>query len=187
MKRQIMRYTIIFLTLLCGVVFGDGLVISSATSDSLVIDTRAGKGLLVTDCLENIVYSNLWDGDTNAMVTIAVNGQSVKTAMGEGVYAWMPLSGGGIYTLTHRTTKDGIQIGEILTTTFSVASSFLPTVPLGIALDNTSLMFDTDGDASWYGVMDTDERPRPPNHSRNRPTPSRPCDTSTQSCVYRLP
>lgn len=157
MKRQIMRYTIIFLTLLCGVVFGDGLVISSATSDSLVIDTRAGKGLLVTDCLENIVYSNLWDGDTNAMVTIAVNGQSVKTAMGEGVYAWMPLSGGGIYTLTHRTTKDGIQIGEILTTTFSVASSFLPTVPLGIALDNTSLMFDTDGDASWYGVMDTDE------------------------------
>lgn len=157
MKRQIMRYTIIFLTLLCGVVFGDGLVISSATSDSLVIDTRAGKGLLVTDCLENIVYSNLWDGDTNAMVTIAVNGQPVKTAMGEGVYAWMPLSGGGIYTLTHRTTKDGIQIGEILTTTFSVASSFLPTVPLGIALDNTSLMFDTDGDASWYGVMDTDE------------------------------
>ena len=148
MKRFMMRYMAAWAVLLYGtalgggLVAGDGWIVSSATSGRMAVDTRAGKGTLATDHAEGIAYSGLWDGDAGATATVAVNGRTVKTATGEGVYTWTPPSA-GTYTLTHRTTKNGKQVGETLTATF-IAD------PLGAALDNTSLVFDTDGDVSWF-------------------------------------
>lgn len=141
--------------LLCGTALGgglvaeDGWVASSATSGRMAVDTRAGKGTLATDHAEGIAYSGLWDGDAGATATVAVNGRTVKTATGEGVYTWTPPSA-GTYTLTHRTTKDGVSVGETLTATFTVTSPSAPTDSLGATLDNAALVFGTDGDAPWF-------------------------------------
>ena len=97
-------------------------VVSSATSDKMVVDTRAGKGPIETDHAEDITYSNLWFGDAAATATVAVNGEVVKTATGEGDYHWPLPSKGGNYVFTHTTTKNGAQVGETLTATFVVAS-----------------------------------------------------------------
>ena len=97
-------------------------VVSSATSGKMVVDTRAGKGPVETDHAEDITYSNLWAGDANATVTVAVNGEAVKTATSEGVYRWPLPAKGGNYVLTHKTMKNGTQVGETLTATFVVAS-----------------------------------------------------------------
>lgn len=136
-----------------GLVAGDGWNVSSATSGRLTVDTRAGKGTLATDHAVDIAYSGLWDGDAGATATVAVNGRMVKTATGEGVYTWTPPSA-GTYTLTHRTTKNGKQVGETLTATFTVTSPSAPTDSLGTALDNTALAFGTDGNASWFVQSD---------------------------------
>lgn len=155
MKRFMMRNMAVRAVLLCGTVFGNGLVaddgwiVSSATSGRMEVDTRAGKGTLATDHAENIAYSGLWDGDAGATATVAVNGRMVKTATGEGVYTWTPPSA-GTYTLTHRTTKDGVPVGETLTATFTVTSPSAPTDSLGVALDNATLTFGTDGDTPWF-------------------------------------
>lgn len=136
-----------------GLVAGDGWIVSSATSGRMAVDTRAGKGTLTTDHAEGIAYSGLWDGDTGATATVTVNGRTVKTATGEGTYMWTPPAA-GTYTLTHRTTKDGVPVGETLTTTFTVTSPSAPPDPLGVALDNTALAFGTDGNASWFVQSD---------------------------------
>ena len=153
MKRFMMRYMAAWAVLLYGtalgggLVAGDGWIVSSATSGRMAVDTRAGKGTLATDHAVDIAYSGLWDGDAGATATVTVNGRTMKTATGEGFYKWPP-SVAGTYTLTHRTTKDGVPVGETLTATFTVTS---PTDSLGAALDNTALAFGTDGDAPWYG------------------------------------
>ena len=97
-------------------------VVSSATSGKMVVDTRAGKGPIATDQAEDVTYSNLWSGDANATATVAVNGEVVKSMVGEGVYRWPLPSKGGNYVLTHKTAKNGAQVGETLTATFVVAS-----------------------------------------------------------------
>ena len=97
-------------------------VVSSATSGKMVVDTRAGKGPIETDHAEDITYSNLWSSDADVTATVAINGEVVKTARGEGVYRWPLPSKGGNYALTHKTTKSGTQVGETLTATFVVAS-----------------------------------------------------------------
>ena len=145
--------------LLCGTALGGGLVVddgwivSSATSGRMAVDTRAGKGTLATDHAVDIAYSGLWDGDAGATATVTVNGRTVKTVTGEGVYTWTP-SSAGTYTLTHRTTKDGVPVGETLMATFTVTSPSAPTDSLGTALDNTALAFGTDGNASWFVQSD---------------------------------
>ena len=103
-------------------VIEDVSVVSIATSGKMVVDTRAGKGPIETDHAEDITYSNLWSGDADATTTVAVNGEVVKTATGEGVYRWPLPSKGGNYVLTHQTMKNGTQVGETLTATFVVAS-----------------------------------------------------------------
>ncbi len=130
MKRYMMRYMTVLAALLCGTVFGndlvvdDGWVVSSAMSGRMAVDTRAGECPIVTDHVENITYSGLWNDDTGTMATVTVNGRTVKTATGEGVYMWPP-SAAGTYTLTHRTTKDGKQVGETLTAVFTLTVSAL--------------------------------------------------------------
>ena len=151
MKRYMMHYVVALAALLYGTALGDGLgvgggwVASSATSGRMAVNTRAGEGPIVTDHAEDIAYSGLWDGDVGATAMVAVNGRTVKTAMGEGTYTWPP-SVAGTYTLTHRTTKNGIQVGETLTAVFTVTA---PTDSLGVALDNIVLAFSTNGDAPW--------------------------------------
>ena len=131
MKRRIVCYMAALAVLLCEAVLGDGLIVgggvvaSSVTSEKMAVDTRAGKGTLATDHAENIAYSGLWDGDVGTVATVAVNGRTVKTATGEGVYVWPLPPAAGIYTLTHRTTKNGKQVGETLTAVFTVMSSAL--------------------------------------------------------------
>lgn len=159
MKRCMMHYMAAWAALLYGTALGgglvaeDGWVASSATSGRMAVDTRAGKGTLATDHAVDIAYSGLWDGDAGATATVAVNGRTVKTATGEGVYTWTPPSA-GTYTLTHRTTKNGKQVGETRTATFTVMSPSAPTDSLGTALDNTALAFGTDGNASWFVQSD---------------------------------
>lgn len=158
MKRRI-YYVVALAALLCGTALGgglvvdDGWVVSSATSGRLAVDTRAGKGTLATDHAEGIAYSGLWDGDADATATVAVNGRTVKTATGEGTCTWVP-SAAGTYTLTHRTTKDGVPVGETLTAMFTVTSPSAPSDSLGTALDNTALAFGTDGDVPWFVQSD---------------------------------
>ena len=96
--------------------------LSSATSGKMVVDTRAGKGPIATDHAEDITYSNLWAGDASATATVAVNGEVVKSVVGEGVYRWPLPSKGGNYVLTHQTMKNGTQVDETLTATFVVTS-----------------------------------------------------------------
>lgn len=159
MKRFMMRYMAVRAALLCGTALGGGLVaddgwiVSSATSGRMAVDTRAGKGTLATDHAVDIAYSGLWDGDAGATATVAVNGRTVKTATDEGVYTWTPPSA-GTYTLTHRTMKNGKQVGETLMATFTVTSPSAPTDSLGTALDNTALAFGTDGNAPWFVQSD---------------------------------
>ncbi len=130
MKRCMIRYMVALAVLLYGsllgggLVVGDGCIVSSATSGRMAVDTRAGECPIVTDHVENITYSGLWDGDTGTMATVTVNGRTVKTATGEGVYMWPP-SAAGTYTLTHRTTKNGKQVGETLTAVFTLTVSAL--------------------------------------------------------------
>ena len=129
MKRCMMRYMAAWVALLCGTILGDGLgvgggwIASFATSGRMVVDTRVGEGPIVTDHAEIIAYSGLWDGDVGATATVTMNGRTVKTATGEGVYVWPLPSAAGTYTLTHRTTKNGKQVGETLTAIFKVTSS----------------------------------------------------------------
>lgn len=159
MKCCMMRYMAAWTALLYGTALGgglvvdDGWVVSSATSGRLAVDTRAGKGTLATDHAEGIAYSGLWDGDADATATVAVNGRTVKTATGEGTCTWVP-SAAGTYTLTHRTTKDGVPVGETLTAMFTVTSPSAPSDSLGTALDNTALAFGTDGDVPWFVQSD---------------------------------
>ena len=159
MKRRITCYMVALAALLYGtvlgggVVIGDGRMVVSATSGWMAVDTRAGKGTLATDRAVGIAYSGLWDGDADATATVAVNGRTVKTAAGEGTYTWAPPVA-GTYTLTHRTTKDGVQVGETLTATFTVTSPTIPPDSFGTALDNTSLTFGTDGGAPWLVQAD---------------------------------
>ena len=103
-------------------VIEDVSVVSSATSGKMMIDTRVGKGPIETDHAEDITYSNLWSGDTDAMVTIAINGEVVTAAADEGTYCWPLPPKGGNYVLTHTTTKNSTQVGETLMATFVVAS-----------------------------------------------------------------
>lgn len=155
MKRCMTRYMVAWAALLYGTALGgglvvdDGWVISSAASGRLTVDTRAGKGTLATDHAVDIAYSGLWDGDAGATATVTVNGRTMKTATGEGVYTWTP-SAAGTYTLTHRTTKDGVPVGETLTATFAVTSPSAPPDSLGVALDNATLTFGMDGDTPWF-------------------------------------
>lgn len=132
-----------------GLVVDDGWIVSSATSGRMAVDTRTGKGTLTTDHAADIAYSGLWDGDAGATATVTVNGRTVKTVTGEGVYTWTPPSA-GTYTLTHRTTKDGVSVGETLTATFTVTSPSAPPESLDVALDNATLTFGTDGDTPWF-------------------------------------
>ena len=131
MKRYMIRYMAAWTALLYGTalgggqVVGDGWIASSAMSGRMVVDTRAGKGTFTTDHAEDIAYSGLWDGDAGMTATVAVNGRTVKTATGEGVYMWPLPSTAGTYTLTHRTTRDSVQVGETLTAIFKVTSSLL--------------------------------------------------------------
>ena len=107
-------------------VIEDGSVVSSATSGKMVIDTRAGKGSIATDHAEDITYSNLWDGETNAMATVTLDGATlVDSAATEGVYHWEPVKG-GTYVFTHTTLKTGRSVGKTLTATFVVPSHDIP-------------------------------------------------------------
>ena len=107
-------------------VIEDVSVVSIATSGKMVIDTRAGKGSIATDHAEDITYSNLWDGETNAMATVTLDGATlVDSAATEGVYHWEPVKG-GTYVFTHTTLKTGRSVGKTLTATFVVPSHDIP-------------------------------------------------------------
>ena len=100
---------------------------SSATSGKMTIDTRAGKGVVIdTDHAEDITFSNLWDGETDATATVTLDGEAVVTkAASEGVYRWTPTKGGK-YVFTHKTLKkDGSPVGEELTATFFFISHII--------------------------------------------------------------
>ncbi len=127
---------------------------SALGSNKMVIDTRAGKGSIETDHAEDITYSNLWSGDANATATVAVNGEVVKTATGEGVYRWSLPSKGGNYVLTHTTTKSGAQVGETLTATFVVASHEIEIDDGTGGLGGKDSRFSYSGvyDGQWHGI-----------------------------------
>ena len=92
----------------------------SATSAAFFVDTRAGKGPIATDHLENITYGGNWEGVSDAEATVSVNGTVAASGTGDGAYGWMPPGEGGVFVLMHGTSTNGVAVGESLTATFVV-------------------------------------------------------------------
>jgi len=97
--------------------FASGSTAILSASTTLSLDCRTGARESSGD--EVLRYSNLWDGDANATVTITQNGVTLVSGLkGEGDYAWNVLTN-GTYVLTHTTYTNGVA-GEIETATFVV-------------------------------------------------------------------
>lgn len=110
-----------------------------------MIDTRAGKGPIETDHAEDIMYSNLWSGETDAMVEVAVNGEVLNAMVGEGVCRWPLPSKSGYYVLTHAMKKDGTQVGETLTAAFVVALHEIEVPSGGLSKFDAEHVYDREG------------------------------------------
>ena len=92
---------------------------SAATGKSAAFPLDLIEGDRVSAGTEELTFSNLWDGDAEAMVTIAENGAVVADGLsGEGTRSWS-VQKTGEYTLTHTTYTNGIA-GKVETATFVV-------------------------------------------------------------------
>ncbi|MGN0854605.1 MAG: hypothetical protein ACI4R9_03675 [Kiritimatiellia bacterium] len=74
---------------------------------------------------ETLRFSNLWDGDANATVTISQNGMVLAEGLtGEGAQNWS-VSRNGTYALTHTTYTNGV-VAKVLNATFVVSGLDVP-------------------------------------------------------------
>lgn len=91
-----------------------------AAKVSLNIDTTLGVRLAAE--MEQINYSTAWEtnGTNGVTAVVAVNGEELGSASGNGTMEWHPPRN-GTYMLTHRVMRDGTQIGETLTATFQLS------------------------------------------------------------------
>ena len=76
-------------------------VAATSKSEAFPVDLREGDR--VSAGSEELTFSNMWDGDAEATVTIAQDGVAIFTGLsGEGVKTWT-VDRNGRYELTHTT------------------------------------------------------------------------------------
>ena len=81
---------------------------SAATGKSAAFPLDLIEGDRVSAGTEELTFSNLWDGDAEATVTIAQDGAAIFTGLtGEGVKPWT-VDRNGRYVLTHTTYTNGV-------------------------------------------------------------------------------
>ncbi len=90
-------------------------LVSSSDAVTTSLDMRAGTGTLESKGSETIVWSGLWAADSNAEVTVTLDGAPFVAGRGEGIETWTPV-GGGTHTFRHMTAGSD----EVLVATFSV-------------------------------------------------------------------
>lgn len=106
-------------------------VVASASSGEFKVDGRAETGVeFASDGTEELKFSSLWDGDADAIVTIAQDGAVVFTRLtGEGTKTWS-VDRNGRYVLTHTTYTNGVA-GKVETAVFVVEGKDEPICPEG--------------------------------------------------------
>ena len=105
----------------------------------LSLDCRTGDR--VSAGTEELTFSNLWDGDADATVTIAQDGAAIFTGLtGEGVKTWT-VDRNGRYVLTHTTYKNGVK-GKVETAVFVVEGKEVPVGELTIDWGQSSFVYD---------------------------------------------
>ena len=114
---------------------------SAATGKSAAFPLDLIEGDRVSAGTEELTFSNLWDGDADATVTIAQDGAAIFTGlMGEGVKAWS-VDRNGRYELTHTTYTNGVK-GKVETAVFVVEGKEVPIGELTIDWGETSFVYD---------------------------------------------
>ena len=129
------RFIVVFgwLVAACVAVAGTG------TSNEFRVDTRTGDR--VSAGLEELSFSNLWDGDAEATVTIAQDGAAIFTGLtGEGVKTWT-VDRNGRYVLTHTTYTNGVA-GKVETAVFVVEGKEVPVGELTVDWGQSSFVYD---------------------------------------------
>ena len=90
---------------------------------------------------ESLRYSNLWDGNADATVTISQNGTPLATGLkGEGERAWS-VTRNGTYALTHTTYTNGI-VAKVENATFVVTGKDAPVGDLTIDWGELTFVYD---------------------------------------------
>ena len=131
MKRFIIGFG--WLVAACVAVAGTG------TSNEFRVDTCTGDR--VSAGTESLTFSNLWDGDADATVTIAQDGAAIFTGLtGEGVKTWT-VDRNGRYVLTHMTYTNGVK-GKVETAVFVVEGKEVPVSELTIDWGQSSFVYD---------------------------------------------
>ena len=93
---------------------------ASSLCASIHLALDATSGTRTAAATETIRYSSAWEStDSGATAVVTVNGEAILSSTGAGSVDWMPTRN-GTYTLTHRVTRGGEQVGETLTATFVV-------------------------------------------------------------------
>ena len=114
----------------------------TATSNEARLDCRTGDR--VSAGTEELTFSNLWDGDADATVTIVQDGAAIFTGLtGEGVKTWS-VDRNGRYVLTHTTYTNGVA-GKVETAVFVVEGKEVPVGELTVAWEAGSYMYDNTG------------------------------------------
>ena len=118
----------------------DGVAVTScATQTHLSLDLRTGGR--VSAGTEELTFSNLWDGDAEATVTIAQDGAAIFAGLtGEGVKTWS-VDRNGRYVLTHTTYTNGVK-GKVETAVFVVEGKEVPVSELTIDWGLKSFVYD---------------------------------------------
>ena len=126
---------------ICMMAFGCALstayaaTLCSGNSTPTVVDLTSGSRTAALT--ETIRYSTAWESSASgAEAVIAVNGETVNTASGSGIFAWQPTRN-GTYTLTHKVMNGGTQVGATLTAVFEVGH--FPATPVIRPVDGTIL------------------------------------------------
>ena len=114
-------------------------VAATGSSNEFRVDIRTGDR--VSAGTEELTFSNLWDGDAEATVTIAQDGAAIFTGLtGEGVKTWT-VDRNGRYVLTHTTYTNGIA-GKVETAVFVVEGKEVPVGELTIDWGQASFVYD---------------------------------------------
>ena len=103
-----------------------GCVFSTASAATLCSDVSSPAvidldlGTRTAAPTETIRYSTAWETDeASAEAVVAVNGEELSSATGNGSVEWTPTRN-GVYTLTHQVLVNGEPVGETLTASFVV-------------------------------------------------------------------
>ena len=114
-------------------------VAATGSSNEFRVDIRTGDR--VSAGTEELTFSNLWDGDAEATVTIAQDGAAIFTGLtGEGVKTWT-VDRNGRYVLTHTTYTNGVA-GKVETAVFVVEGKEVPVGELTIDWGQASFVYD---------------------------------------------